>query len=121
KRNDSGIESPSVLVNPKNPNAVDARTFEAAGRSIGVKVVIVNASTEPEIKEAFNRAVEQQADALLIHIDALFNDGAGQSQIIALAGQHRLPTMMGNITFPARGGLISYGADTADLTGRAGV
>jgi hypothetical protein len=56
----------------------------------------VNASTEPEmeIKEAFNRAVEQHADALLIHVDALFNDGAGQSQIIALAGQHRLPTRL---------------------------
>ena len=107
----------AVLVNPKNPNAADAKTFEAAGRSIGVEVVIVNASAESEIKEAFNRAVEQHADALLIHVDALFNDGAGQSQIIALAGQHRLPT----ITFPARGGLISYGADTRDLNRQAGV
>ena len=111
----------AVLVNPKNPNAADAKTFEAAGRSIGVEVVIVNASAESEIKEAFNRAVEQHADALLIHVDALFNDGAGQSQIIALAGQHRLPTMMANATFPARGGLISYGADTSDLNRQAGV
>jgi putative tryptophan/tyrosine transport system substrate-binding protein len=111
----------AVLVNPKNPNVADAKTFVAAGRSIGVELVIVNASTEPEIKEAFNRAVEQHADALLIHVDALFNDGAGQSQIIALAGQHRLPTMMANPTFPARGGLISYGADTADLNRQAGV
>src|SRR5262245_9231594 len=110
----------AVLVNPKNPNVADSRTFVAAGRSIGVEVVIVNASTEPEIKEAFNRAVER-ADALLIHIDALFNDGAGQSQIIALAVQHRLPTMMATATFPARGGLISYGADTADLNRQAGV
>ena len=61
------------------------------------------------------------ADALLIHVDALFNDGAGQSQIIALALQHRLPTMMATVTFPARGGLISYGADTADLNRQAGV
>src|SRR6516164_2293000 len=111
----------AVLVNPKNPNVADARTFVVAGRSIGVEVVIVNASTEPEIKEAFNRAAEQHADALLVHVDALFNDGAGQSQIIALAGQHRLPTMMANATFPARGGLISYGADTADLNRQAGV
>jgi putative ABC transport system substrate-binding protein len=111
----------AVLVNPKNPNAADAKTFVAAGRSIGVEVVIVNASTKPEIKEAFNRAVEQHADALLIHVDALFNDGAGESQIIALAEQHRVPTMMATATFPARGGLISYGADTADLTRQAGV
>jgi putative ABC transport system substrate-binding protein len=111
----------AVLVNPKNPNAADAKTFVAAGRSIGVEVAIINASTEPEIKEAFDRAVEQRADALLVHVDALFNDGAGQSQIIALAGQHRLPTMMANATFPARGGLISYGADTQDLNRQAGV
>ena len=109
------------LVNPKNPNAADAKTFEAAGRSIGLEIVIVNASTELELKEAFSRAVELHADALLIHVDALFNDGAGQSQIIALAGQHRLPTMMANVTFPARGGLISYGADTRDLNRQAGV
>jgi putative tryptophan/tyrosine transport system substrate-binding protein len=110
-----------VLVNPKNPNAADAKTFVAAGRSIGVKVVIVNASNELEIKEAFKQAVDQHADAVLIHVDALFNDGAGQSQIIALAGQYRLPTMMANATFPARGGLISYGADTGELNRQAGI
>jgi putative tryptophan/tyrosine transport system substrate-binding protein len=111
----------AVLVNPKNPNAADAKTFEAAGRSIGVKIVIVNASTEPELKEAFDRAVEQRTDALLVHVDALFNDQGGESQIVALAAQHRLPTMMAAATFPARGGLISYGADTSDLNRQAGV
>ena len=111
----------AVLVNPKNPNAADAKTFEVAGRSVGVEIVIVNASTEAELKEAFDRAVEQHADALLVHVDALFNDGAGQSQIIALAGQHRLPTMMAAGTFPGRGGLISYGADTRDLNRQAGL
>jgi putative ABC transport system substrate-binding protein len=111
----------AVLVNPNNPNTADAKTFVAAGRSIGVEVVIVNASTELEIKEAFYRAVQQHADAMLIHVDALFNDGAGQSQIIALAGQHRLPTMTGGPTFTSRGGLISYSADTRELNRQAGV
>src|SRR6516164_4368873 len=104
----------AVLVNPKNPNAADAKAFVAAGRSIGVDIVIVNASTEPEIKQALDRAVQQHADALLVHVDALFNDGRGQEQIVALAWQHRLPSMMGNATFTARGGLISYGADTSE-------
>jgi len=110
----------AVLVNPKNPNAADAKTFEAAGRSIGVQIVIVNASTEAELKEAFNRATEQHADALLVHVDALFNDN-GEPQIAALAAQHRLPTMTASQRFPARGGLISYGADTRDLNRQAGV
>jgi putative ABC transport system substrate-binding protein len=111
----------AVLVNPKNPNAADAKTFKDAGHNLGIEVVILNASTETEMREAFTRAVEQRADALLVHVDALFNDGAGQSQIIALAGQHRLPTMMATATFPARGGLISYGADTRELNRQAGV
>jgi putative tryptophan/tyrosine transport system substrate-binding protein len=65
--------------------------------------------------------VQQHADALLVHVDALFNDGRGQEQVVALAGQHRLPSMMGNATFTARGGLISYGADTSELNRQAGV
>src|SRR5712671_3681981 len=110
----------AVLVNPKNPNAADAKTFEAAGRSIGVEIVILNASTEAELKEAFDTAVQQRADALLVHVDALFNDN-GEFQIVALAAQHRLPTMMASPSFPARGGLISYGADVRDLNRQAGV
>jgi putative ABC transport system substrate-binding protein len=110
----------AVLVNPKNPNAADAKSFEAAGRSVGVGIVIVNASTELELKEAFNRAVERRADALLVHVDALFND-QGEPQIVALAAQHRLPTMMASASFPSRGGLISYGADGRDLNRQAGV
>jgi putative ABC transport system substrate-binding protein len=111
----------AVLVNPKNPNAADAKTFEAAGRTVGVKIVIVSASTEPELREAFNRAVEQHADAMLVHVDALFNDQGGETEIVALAAQHRLPTMMAAGAFVARGGLISYGADTRDLNRQAGV
>src|SRR4029434_8065944 len=64
----------AVLVNPRNPNAADSKVFVDAGRSIGVEVVVVNASTEPELKEAFSRAVAARADALLVHVDALFND-----------------------------------------------
>jgi ABC-type uncharacterized transport system substrate-binding protein len=110
----------AVLVNPKNPNAADAKVFEAAGASIGVRVVIINASTEAELKDAFARAKEQQADALLVHVDALFND-QGEHQIVKLAAQHRLPTMMANHSFPGRGGLISYGPDTRDLNRQAGL
>ena len=110
----------AVLVNPKNPNAADAKTFEAAGRSIGVEIVVVNASTEAELKEAFVRAVQQGANALLVHVDALFND-TGELQIIALAAEHRLPTMTALQRYPARGGLISYGADIDDLNRQAGV
>src|SRR4029078_4413694 len=60
------------------------------------------------------------ADALLVHVDALFND-QGEYQIADLAAQYRLPTMMANDTFTGRGGLISYDADTQDLKRNARV
>jgi putative ABC transport system substrate-binding protein len=110
----------AVLVNPKNPNAADAKIFEAAGKTLGVEIVIVQASTQAELIEAFTQAVQRRADALLVHVDALFND-VGETQIVVLAAQHRLPTMMANSDFPGRGGLISYGADTGDLNRQAGV
>jgi putative tryptophan/tyrosine transport system substrate-binding protein len=109
----------AVLVNPKNPNAVDAKSFESAGRTIGVKIITLNASTEAELKEAFDQAVQQRADALLVHVDALFNDHV--QQIITLAAQHALPTMAANPQFAALGGLVSYGADTFDLVRQAGI
>ena len=108
-----------VLVNPKNPNAADAKTFEAAGKTLGVEIVIVQASTQAELIEAFTQAEQHRADALVVHVDALFND-VGETQIVVLAAQHRLPTMMANSDFPARGGLISYGPDTKDLNRQAG-
>jgi putative tryptophan/tyrosine transport system substrate-binding protein len=77
-------------------------------------------STQAELIEAFAQAVQRRADAVLVHVDALFND-VGETQIVVLAAQHRLPTMMASHDFPARGGLISYGADTNDLNRQAGV
>ena len=103
----------AVLVNPKNPNAVDAKNFESAGRTVGVKVIILNASTEPELKEAFSQAVQQRADALLVHIDALFNDHV--EQVVALALQHALPTMSAVPRFPALGGLVTSLDDEAPV------
>lgn len=98
------------------PSAASGR----AGMKLGVKIVIVNASTDAEIKEAFSEAVQRGVDAMLVHVDALFND-LGEYQIADLAAQYRLPTMMANHTFTGRGGLISYGADTDDLNRQAGV
>jgi putative tryptophan/tyrosine transport system substrate-binding protein len=110
----------AVLVNPKNPNVADAKTYEAAGRALGVEIVIVEASTQAELNTAFAKAAQRHADALLVHVDALFNDN-GEERIVALAAQHRLPTMTSSSQFPARGGLISYGADVPDLNRQAGV
>jgi hypothetical protein len=40
------------LVNPKNPNAADARKLVDVGTKVGIQVVIVSASSEEEMKTA---------------------------------------------------------------------
>jgi len=109
----------AILVNPKNPNAADARSFELAGRKIGLQMLTVGASSEAELKEAFTQAIEQHADAMLVHVDALFNDH--QQQIIKLAIANALPTIGASNNFAAHGGLISYGANVNELNRQAGV
>ena len=85
-----------------------------------MKIFIVNASTDAELKQAFSEAAQRGADALLVHVDALFND-QGEYQIADLAAQYRLPTMMANDTFTGRGGLISYGPSITDAYRQAGI
>src|SRR6516165_8603459 len=73
-----------VLINPKNPNADDdAKDMLEAGRNVGIQVEIINASAESELDEAFAKINQLHADALIVHIDALFN--AKYKEIVVLA------------------------------------
>jgi putative ABC transport system substrate-binding protein len=109
-----------VLINPQNPNADDdAKDMLEAGRNAGIQVEIVNASTESELNEAFEKTIQLHADALIVHVDALFN--AQYEKIVALAAQHAVPTMYAMRQATQAGGLISYGTDVDEMDRQAGV
>jgi putative tryptophan/tyrosine transport system substrate-binding protein len=109
----------AVLVNPNNPNAIpDSREMQEAGRSIGVTVVVVQAGNDRELDDAFAKAVQLRADALIVHIDALFQ--ARDKQVVALAAKYAIPTMYSTRQFTPLGGLISYGTEPADVYRQAG-
>ena len=110
----------AVLVNPRNPNAEpDSKEIAEAGRSIGVRIEIVHASSEDELGEAFARLHQVGADALMVHIDALFQ--SHDKQIVALAERHGVPTMYSSRQFPPLGGLISYGTNVDNMDQQAGI
>jgi putative tryptophan/tyrosine transport system substrate-binding protein len=110
----------SLLVNPKNPNAEDdAKEMQEAGRNAGVQIEIVNASAESELDEAFAKVRQLHADALIVHVDALFN--AQYGEIIALAAQYAVPTMYAMPQATRAGGLISYGTDVDEMDRQAGM
>jgi putative tryptophan/tyrosine transport system substrate-binding protein len=109
----------AVLVNPNNPNAIpDTAEMQEAGRSIGVTIAVVQAGNDRELDDAFAKAVQLRADALIVHIDALFQ--AHDKQVVALAAKYAIPTMYSTRQFTPLGGLISYGTEPADVYRQAG-
>jgi putative ABC transport system substrate-binding protein len=109
-----------VLINPKNPNAEDdAKEMQDAGANAGIQVQIINASAESELDEAFAKINQLHVDALIVHVDAVFN--AQYREIIALAAQYAVPTMYATPQTTRAGGLISYGTDVDDMDRQAGM
>jgi putative ABC transport system substrate-binding protein len=109
-----------LLVNPNNPNAEDdGKEIKDAGFKVGVRVEILNASSEADIDEAFAKIAQMHADALMVHIDALFN--AQFKKIIALTKQYAVPTMFANHQAPKYGGLMSYGTNVEEMDRQAGI
>jgi putative ABC transport system substrate-binding protein len=109
-----------VLINPNSPNAEgQSKDVQAAARSLGRAVLVVNAGTERDIEAAFATLVQQKAGALAVTADSLFL--SRYDQIVALAARHRVPTIYTDRTFAERGGLISYATNIADSYRQAGV
>src|SRR5262249_8504048 len=63
-----------VLANPGNPNAETITTgLQAAARTLGLQLQVVNASTENHFGAAFATLLEQHASALVVAGDPFFN------------------------------------------------
>jgi putative tryptophan/tyrosine transport system substrate-binding protein len=107
------------LVNPTTPGVdADLRQAEIAARTLGARLVIVNARTPSEIEAAFAVLVEQRVDAFLAAGDLLF--AAQGNQLAALAARHSVPAIYINRGIVDAGGLMSYGANAFDAFRLAG-
>ncbi len=108
------------LMNPNNPNGgVEAQAAQAVAGSFGVKIVVLNASTESELDAAFGGMARRQVGALLGASDAFL--GGRRDQIVALAAQYRIPAIYYLREFVEAGGLISYGNSIPDAYHQVGI
>jgi putative ABC transport system substrate-binding protein len=115
-----GARTMGLLVNPRNPAAPsETAEAQAAARMLGVELDIHNASTLGEIDAAFAHFAERKVGAVTFAADATFN--AARAHLIALAAQHKLPTMYFYREFANDGGLISYGGFDTDAYRQAGL
>jgi putative tryptophan/tyrosine transport system substrate-binding protein len=115
-----GLATIGLLLNPANPmTASVARDVQAAADSAGLKVIVVEASSEGDIEAGFAQLVAQRIGALVIGSAVFFN--RNRDRLVALAARHAIPAVFNNRDFPAGGGLMSYGSDTGDSYRQAGV
>ena len=112
------LASIATLVNPLNASHEPrAKEMVAAGRALGLPVEVVQAKSRGELTEAMRVVKRRGFGAAIVLADAFFVREA--DSLVRLAAAERLPVMYGLKEYPLLGGLISYGANFADLFRRA--
>jgi putative ABC transport system substrate-binding protein len=86
---------------------------QAAGASLKVQIVQLEARTPAEFERAFQTAVKQKAEALLALSSPVF--ASARKEIAALALKFRLPAVMPFPQFADDGGLMAYGPHLSSM------
>jgi ABC-type uncharacterized transport system substrate-binding protein len=115
-----GTTTIGVLVNPLYPpSEQQSKDLQEAALSLGLKIDILRASNDREIDAAFESFAQRKIAALQVAADPFFD--TRRVTIVALAAQHKLPTIYQFREYVVDGGLMSYGIDFADLYRQVGV
>jgi putative ABC transport system substrate-binding protein len=108
------------LVDPTNPSTEpETKVTADAANALGLKLIVVKASTASEVDSAFASLIQQRADALIVGAQAFFNSRG--DQLVALTQRHSLPAMYQRRELVAAGGLMSYGTSATDAARQAGI
>ena len=110
-----------MLVNPANAEVTEPtlRDVEAAARTMGLQIQVLNANTNREIDAAFATVVRERPDALFVGPSPLFVER--RVQLVHLASRHAIPATYTQREYAEIGGLMSYGATVADAYRQVGV
>jgi putative ABC transport system substrate-binding protein len=109
------------LVNPANPTytAYEAKEFESAAQTLGVRLLILNASDPTDLEGAFASLIRERAGALVVGGDGLFF--SHYDQVVALTARYRVPAIFNRREATTAGGLLSYGTDYIEAWRQLGV
>jgi len=98
-----------VLVDPAVPATPSVTTdLQAAARTLGLQLVVVNARTDSDLETAFATFSQQLVGAVLVGLSTFYTRRT--EQLAALAARHALPAIYPFREFALAGGLISYGS-----------
>lgn len=116
-----GTNSIAVLINPTSPTLtkISIEDAQAAARSLGLELHMLNASTERDFDLVFANLIQLRAAGLVIGTDTFFSSRL--EQLAALSVRHAVPTIYHFREFAAAGGLIAYGGSLAEAFRGTGV
>jgi putative ABC transport system substrate-binding protein len=101
----------ALLVDSTGPE-VQSNELQAAARTLGLELQVLNVSTEHDLDSAFAKLTQMRVGGLVIGPGAFFISRI--EQLAALALRHGLPATAQWREFAVAGGLLSYGAHTSD-------
>jgi putative ABC transport system substrate-binding protein len=108
------------LVDPTHPIAEsETSDMQTAAEALGLKLLIVRASTASEVDAAITTLVQQRGDALIVAAEGFF--ASRRDQLAALVTRHAIPAMFDSPGYVQAGGLMSYGTNIADAFRQAGI
>ena len=110
----------AALVNPMNPNADTWSTsLEVAAGTLGIKLKVLNASTDLEIDKAFTTLIPLRVGGLVVVNDVFLI--TREEQLAALALRYNVPTIFQTRASIVAGGLMSYAGSASDAYLQAGI
>jgi putative tryptophan/tyrosine transport system substrate-binding protein len=112
-----GLTRAGVLWSPQFPGpALQFQQAEAASQVLGIELLPLPVHSPADFQAAF-QATTGHAEALLVLTGSVINPHA--TQVVELVARSSLPAIYGERLFVDAGGLMSYGANVADMWRRA--
>ncbi|WP_457090348.1 ABC transporter substrate-binding protein [Microvirga sp. P5_D2] len=110
----------AVAINPTSPTASSQlKNLNVAADTLGVRLHLLNASTEHEFDAMFSAVSQLRADGLVFSSDPYF--AFRSQQLAGRAVRYAIPAITQSRDFPIAGGLMSYGGDFTQSHRRAGL
>jgi putative ABC transport system substrate-binding protein len=111
----------AMFVNQTNAAAADAETkdMQVGAQILGIRLLVLNASSPSEIEAGFATLVHERAGALVVPGETFFT--TQRERLVALTAQHAVPAIFQYREFTEAGGLMSYGPNNHDAYHQVGV
>jgi putative tryptophan/tyrosine transport system substrate-binding protein len=111
----------ALLVNQTNAAAAEAETkdMRTGAEVLGIRLLVLNASSSYEIEADFTTLAKDRADALVVPGETYFT--TQRALLVTLAARHAVPAIFQYREFVEAGGLMSYGPDNLDAYRQLGV